>query len=219
MQCGVLLIRVNVCLFSSEDDDGRLYNRRYWNDEWEACIFKYCMDIAGYEYMKCMNKHCRGALVQVPRDVDSQEEPSVGHQVKPTGVQLICAGLLCQHVTSAHQLVSCFRSKCLDGELNVLATAAGVLGQKSNEGSQSELADIASELETTGLCAFLRCGSRHGADYMECVTSQCRTAAQHEEKIQQVKRRVNNPMVGMVECTKQCSDTSNRIRCIKSCQT
>ena len=172
--------------------------------------------------MQCMNTHCPGALVQIPRDLEDTEEAEAKAQQPPSGVQLICAGLLCQHVTSAHQLVSCFRSKCLNGELNVLETATrapenGGEGQEDG-GVQVNMEDVAKGVETTGICAFIRCGTRHGRDYMSCVKNKCSASSQH----QNVKRRVNNPMVGMVECTKQCSssdDSSARLVCIKSCQT
>ncbi len=166
--------------------------RRYWNDELEPCIVKYCLKYQydRFKYMKCVQRFCPSGLVTVPREIENEDYPSTslvsGEPQSPTldEVVRVCATLQCQAISSQLQEVLCRSAKC------DLVLSGQVEEEAEEESTRPEsLSSLMPELPSTAagstprlrllhysllnMCGELNCPDLHGADYLNCMALHC----------------------------------------------
>ena len=159
--------------------------RRYWNDELEPCIVKYCLKYQ-YDrimYMKCVQRFCPAGLVTVPRELDEAEGqyPFSEDQV-PTVEDLIkvCAALKCEAITSDLQEGLCRSAKCDvmmsrdEDDISQSDSMSGLLPATATATSSSSSNRLQlMYYSLLNLCGKSNCPSSRGADFLDCMALHC----------------------------------------------
>ncbi len=182
----------NLCHF--RDQEKHLY-RRFWNDDLEACILKYCLRYQGegHGYMRCIIKHCPAGLVTVHREIDYNDLPSD----QLNGLKSVCAKLLCQQATSPEDFVTCAITKCgltRDAPDNKMSHGM-VETNGRTDSSSNDIADVLDEMIRFDTCGAKVCGAYHGGSYLRCLKQFCKdTNMDSTNTLKPVssKRRVNS---------------------------
>ena len=185
--------------FYSSDEEKSL-ERRYWNDDLEPCIIKYCLKFRHVmrNYMHCIQKYCPSGLVTVPRDIpkevelmDSMDNKPATFDVESQRVHGLCS-LLCHNVKSPLLQKACALSRCHarndpqerdPDELEdpspwtapvMWGNGIDSLVESNGVEDRTERQELLGKVKGNELCGLVLCLTLHGAEFLDCVQERCR---------------------------------------------
>ena len=172
------------CMIFLFRDISRGENRRFVNEELDACIIKYCLrqEAHGHGYMG-----------------DADDDDVTESMETPGNTQRMCAFIACGHTTNPQALYQCVQAKCDASPVDP--------SDDSNPASSDPDAFL-----HVDICALTECKGRHGTAYLDCMEQRCSLQLEEakgngkgmgEKKDENLlssdfpvarKRRVNDPM-------------------------
>ncbi len=179
--------------------------RRYWNDELEPCLIKYCLKYQ-YDrtmYIKCVQRYCSAGLVTIPRDLDELEPedqsseishllPSVDDAFK------VCDALYCQSMTSHLEHLICMSVHCeqimsyISGDndrADPISRFAAMHHMYPTGLSRDRMRLL--QFSLLNLCGQASCSGSGGADYLQCMARNCYSQRREKKSIQEKKHYVD----------------------------
>lgn len=182
---------------------------RFWNDDLEPCIMKYCLrhQMQTLRYMKCIRRHCPSGLVTVPRDLEAEMQDTWQLPQQETKVNHVCAKLFCGYIVPTAARAACVLATCSKGKMstNDMGTANSrqklavmdiwktfaakvyaqeMGGEATNDVGDDEapdFADLKSRIKIGNLCGIVFCPNLNGISFLTCVEQRCNNRAEVDE--------------------------------------
>ncbi|KAK2152277.1 hypothetical protein LSH36_335g01012 [Paralvinella palmiformis] len=207
---------------SESGDSVAHLKRRYWNDDIQPCIEKYCLPYQGKKvYIKCLQHFCPAGLLAVPRDLDATSLFPVAMILGDTE---FCAD---DFLDNSPTIVGSLDNDCTSGHCDVdnLFSTAGADGDTSLE---------AFKYGVYKLCKASLCKDTRGEAHYDCVRERCcgrqrsdSSSAISKRMVERLakpetswtrKRRVNDEVTQCIQSYCSGKQSHDRLVCIvKNC--
>ncbi len=184
-------------LFSS--DELSQLRRRYWNDDIQPCIEKFCMRfLRSKSYVHCLQHYCPGSLLAVPRDLEDATLFPVAHLLAETR---FCHG---------------------KGERR-LGSNTDCLGKDCRQEALTSHEDDTFERKVFDFCRQSLCSNQVGSGHAQCVIERCCGGKADPEPENALpmdrfhlsrKRRINDDVSQCIQSYCSGKSLNDKISCI-----